>query len=123
MPEAPEEAKQGRCRESEKLFAHFRKGEAHPADFLEESGGNPEQHADPESIGSVDGRHEGFQKQKKAENEGSSKFISATVEMRLSAAAGLPVRSVGQGHFREVEGGLDGGFAGFAEELDVFLVG
>src|SRR6266481_6023866 len=37
--------------------------------------------------------------------------------------ARLPVRSVGQGHFREVEGGLDGGFAGFAEELDVFLVG
>src|SRR6266481_911480 len=42
--------------------------------------------------------------------------------MWLLAAAGLPVGSVGQGHFREVEGSLDGGFAGFAEELDVFLV-
>src|SRR6267378_7601956 len=51
---------------------------------------------------------------------GGSRFISAPVEMRY---ARLPIGSVGQGHFREVEGGLDSGFAGFAEELDVFLVG
>src|SRR5882672_1615798 len=50
------------------------------------------------------------------------------VHLRYSGNAatrgcGLPVGSFGQGHFREVEGGLGGGFAGLAEELDVFLMG
>lgn len=68
MPGAPEQAEQDGGSQGIAWAAHFWEGVAHPADFLEESGGKTKCDADEKAVGGKDWRDEGFHGEKNGQD-------------------------------------------------------